>query len=261
MKSIRFFLLSAIIAISASLFVEASPYEFHFEGHFKDLYMAGRFTLLKKMLNSDDVILEAGGFDGKDSIKLAEIVPEGKLISFEPNPPRFRELVERTKEIINVSAYPFALGEKTGTATFYVCYGAQNDPVYEGASSLLPPSEAMKINYQGPRIQVPCYRLDDWCKEYQVNKIDFMWLDLEGFEMQMLKNGKEILSTVRAIYVETNFFEFRKGMTQYQELRRFLKRQGFRLLAHGYNKGYQGNAIFVRSNQFKSIVKKIQDSR
>lgn len=251
------------LVVTGHLCAETSPYVLQFEGQFEELFRrsetpSGRYDLISKIIDPDDVILEAGAFDGSDTIGLAKMVPEGKVISFEPNPPRYLELVERTKNLGNVSTFPFALGEKNGTITFYVCYGAQYDPVYEGASSVLPPSESMKINYQGPRIEVPCFVLDHWCKENNQSKIDFMWLDLEGYELQVLRSSPQILSTVKAMYVETNFYEFRKGMTQYKDLRIFLEKNGFRLLAHGYYKGYQGNAIFIRADLFDKMVLKIK---
>jgi len=257
-----------VLIIFSPLFAKRDPYPFQFEGLFKEIFqvkdenynLIGHYDLIKEIVSPNDIILEAGGFNGKDTVRLAQIVPEGKVISFEPNPSRYAELVSKTKHLPNVHAYPFALGEKNGSAIFYVCHGAQNDPIYEGASSLLPPSESMKINYQGPRIEVSCYVLDDWCRENNENKIDFMWLDLEGYELQVLKNASRILNTVKAIYVENNFYEFRKGMTQYGELRKFLEKNGFQLLSHGYFRGCQGNAIFVRNNLFNEIVQKIASS-
>lgn len=253
LKSIAFLFL----ALSGFLCAEANPYVFQFEGLFENLYLAGPYDLIEKIIEPDDVILEAGAFDGSDTIGLAKIVPKGKVISFEPNPPRYAELVKRTKDLCNVNTFPFALGEKDDLVTFYVCYGAQYDPIYEGASSVLPPSESMKINYQGPRIEVPCLILDNWCRENNQDRIDFMWLDLEGYELQVLRSSPQILSTVKAMYIETNFYEFRKGMTLYKDLRAFLEKNGFRLLSHGYYKGYQGNAIFVRADLFNKIVQKI----
>jgi len=246
------------LMIVGPLYAETSPYVFQFEGRFEKLFHPNPYNLLEKIIDPNDVILEAGAFDGNDTLNLVKMVPKGKVISFEPNPSRYAELVEKTKNIYNVNTFPFALGEKNGTITFYVCHGAQNDPVYEGASSALPPSESMKINYQGPKIEVPCLVLDDWCKEHNQSKIDFMWLDLEGYELQVLKSSPQILSTVKAMFVETNFYEFRQGMTLYEDLRAFLEGNGFRLLAHGYYKGYQGNAVFVRGDLFDKIVKKIE---
>ena len=104
----------------------------------------------------------------------------------------------------------------------------------------------MKIHYQGPQIVVNCVVLDDWCSENGINKIDFMWLDLEGAELQMLKSSPKILETVSLIYVETNFQEFRIGMTQYSSLKEFLEASGFHLLSHWYRENLQGDAIFIR---------------
>ncbi len=250
-----------VLMISGCLFAETSPYVFQFEGLFEEIYRASRYALIERMIDSGDVILEAGGFDGTDTIGLAKMVPQGKVISFEPNPPRYKELASKTKDLSNVTSYPFALGEKNGMIPFYVCYGEQYDPIYEGASSALAPSESMKVNYQGPRIEVPCFILDDWCRENNQSKIDFMWLDLEGYELQVLKSSPHILSTVKAIYVETNFYEFRKDMTLYMDLRTFLEKNGFRLLSHGYLKGCQGNAIFVRENLFYEMIQKILNHR
>ena len=107
----------------------------------------------------------------------------------------------------------------------------------------------MKIHYQGPQAIVDCVILDDWCRKNGIDKIDFMWLDLEGMELQVLKSSPKILKTVSVIYTETNFYPFRIGMTQYAALRTFLEQSGFRLLSHWYHEGLQGNAIFVRAPQ------------
>lgn len=252
----KFFIIALLI--SANLFCETSHYPYQFEGLFEDIYNVGPYNLIEKMIDPDDTILEAGGFNGDDTIKLVKMVPYGRVLTFEPNPPRYAEIVEKIQNISNASVYPYALGEKNGTALFYVCYGAQYDPIYEGASSLLPPSESMEINYQGPRIEVPCYVLDDFCNENDIKKIDFMWLDLEGYELQVLKSSPTILNTVKSIYVETNFYEFRKGMTQFSELKEFLEKNGFLLLSHGFYVGLQGNAIFVKTQLFDEIVRKIE---
>lgn len=77
-----------------------------------------------------------------------------------------------------------------------------------------------------------------------------MWLDLEGLELQILASSLKILDTVKLIYTETNFLEFRKGMTQFKDLKKFLNNFGFKLLSHWYAEGLQGNAIFVKNIEF-----------
>jgi hypothetical protein len=103
-------------------------------------------------------------------------------------------------------------------------------------------------------VGVSCVILDDWCKKNNVDHIDFMWLDLEGLELQILQSSPLILNTVKVIYTETNFYEFRKNMTQYGALKEFLNSSGFRLLSHWYAQAHQGNAIFVRKEIYESIA-------
>lgn len=240
-----------ILAIFCTLFYGTAfcydPYPWRFEGICqgnKELPL----DLISAFLPKEPVIFEAGGHYGLDTQKFVDKWPSSYIISFEPNPNAFQKLVELSLKKDNIYPYPLALANFNGPGIFYVCHGTNGtDPQFEGASSLLPASEGMKIHYMGPQISVNCVILDDWCKENQINKIDFMWLDLEGMELQALKSSPQILKTVSVIYTETNFQEFRIGMTQYSALRKFLEDSGFLLISHWYLENLQGNAIFVRN--------------
>jgi FkbM family methyltransferase len=206
-----------------------------------------RLDIIASFLPNNPTVFEVGAKDGEDSVKLANIWKSGKIISFEANPNQFVKYEEKARNYSNMFGYNLAVNTYNGFATFYLCWGDHGkDPVFEGASSLLQPAEGMEIHYMGPEITVPCVILDDWCRDNQISAIDFMWLDLEGFELQLLKSSPEILKTVKVIYTETNFFKFRKGTTAFGSLKYFLEKNGFKLIAHWYNEGLQGDAIFVR---------------
>lgn len=235
--------MSLAIFFGCDIFVESS--QGRFEGIFEE-FQENPLAIVSMFIPSNPIIFEAGGHYGDDTAKFAKKWPNAKIISFEPNPNAFDKLLAVSKEYPNIHPYPLAVAHFNGSAPFYVCYGTTGDnPIFEGASSLLPASEGMKIHYQGPIILVNCVTLDDWCKENGIDKIDFMWLDLEGMELETLKGAIEILKTVSVIYTETNFFPFRIGMTQYEALKQFLEQSGFRLVSHWYQPGVQGNAIFV----------------
>lgn len=173
--------------------------------------------------------------------------PAGFVYTFEPNPHAFELLKETIAPYSNILGVPFAVASYNGVATLNICYGTGgNDPTFEGASSLLNPTPPMKQHYQGPKVEVPCVILDDWCKENGIDHLDLLWLDLEGMELQVLKSSPEILKTVQVIYTETNLKQFREEMTLYRDLRRFLEESGFKLVAHWYTPGAQGDAIFVK---------------
>jgi FkbM family methyltransferase len=208
--------------------------------------------LIAKFLPDDPVVFEAGGHYGCDTIRFATKWPKGTIISFEPNPHAFAKLLETTKDFDNVYVHNFAINNYNGIAILNVCHGNFGDnPIFEGASSLLNASEWMEIHYQGPKLEVSCVVLDDWCQVNDVDHIDFIWLDLEGLELQVLKSSPKILEKVKVIYTETNFLEFRKGMTQFKDLKTFLENSGFQLLSHWYAEGFQGNVIFVKKELFE----------
>ena len=243
MKSIC--LLSAVVS-TLTLNGSENPYPPRFEGMFQE-YEGHPLDLISHFVPNDPVIFEAGGHYGEDTIRFTEKWPLSKVISFEPNPAAFKKLQDATRGLQRVQAHNLAVNNYNGTATLHICYGSTGDnPVFEGASSLLEASSQMAIHYQGPTVEVPCVILDNWCTKNNIDHIDFMWLDLEGLELQVLKASPLILATVKVIYTETNMYNFRKGMTQYKKLRPFLEAAGFTMLSHWYAEGFQGNAIFVK---------------
>lgn len=209
--------------------------------------------VVARFIPEDPIIFEAGGHYGEDTVRFAQKWPQAKIISFEPNPHAFELLAEATRGISNISVYPLAVNDLSGSAIFHVCYGTTGDnPIFEGASSLLEASDWQAIHYQGPKVIVPCVVLDEWCALNEVDHIDFMWLDLEGLELQALQSSPRLLQSLKVIYTETNFLDFRKGMTQYGALKRFLEQSRFKLIAHWYAEGFQGNAIFVKKEMFEN---------
>jgi 2-O-methyltransferase len=240
-KFLMFFL--AIQALIAD-----NPYP-AYEGRSEFANYDHHIDFIAAFLPENPIIIEAGAHYGFDTIKFAQKWPLSSIFSFEPNPHAFELLSQKAKEILQIHAFPLALSTYNGTAPFYVCYGSDGqEPIYEGASSLLEASAYMKVHYQGPKIEVPCVILDDWCRENRIDRIDFMWLDLEGMELQVLKSSPEILKTVKVIFAETNFAHLRVGMTHVFALRRFLEKAGFTMLAHWYFPALQGNALFVRKD-------------
>lgn len=94
------------------------------------------------------------------------------------------------------------------------------------------------------------HALDEWCYENQVDPVDFLYLNLWGAELQVLKSSPEVLKSVGCIAVHTNLFPFRIGTTQYVDLKSFLEKSGFQLLTHWYREGLEGDAIFVKRDYF-----------
>jgi FkbM family methyltransferase len=208
--------------------------------------------IVKPYLPKNPVILEAGAFDGSDSLKILKFWPKAKLHSFEPVPQNYKLLAEKAKKHDNMRTYPIALSNANGSAKFYVSEHSNNPGVPGQSSSLLAPKEhlayAPTVLFKN-EITVPTLTIDTWAAEYGVNKIDFMWLDMQGFELNALKACPHILKTVKAILTEVEFVEAYEGQYLYEEVKKWLESQGFELLAINFdpnNKPWFADALFVR---------------
>lgn len=238
------------------------------EGLFPE-YQNHPLDLIEDFLPENPVIFEAGAHYGDDTLRFLKKWPLSTILSFEPNPHAFEILQSQTQNHPNIHLYPFALNSVSEAIRFYVCHGENNDnPIFEGASSVLEPTEVTQKYYRGPVIEVQGVNLDEWCEAQNIDHIDFVWLDLEGFELPALRSSPKILNTIQAIYTETNFLEFRKGTTQYKDLKAFLESQGFKLVSHWYAKhkflyrhsdgNFQGNALFVKKNLYEKIIPELK---
>jgi len=205
------------------------------------------------------IIVEVGGYEGENAKQEAIRYPDGRIIVFEPNPNAYTQLLDNCKDLSNVTAVNSALSNYQGTAKLHINHGVYcNDARLEKWSSLLE-SICFGSDYfscfKGPAVDVPCVVLDDWCKENQIDHIDYLHLDAEGVELQILKSSPEILKTVQVIHTKTNLFQFRKGTTQYGELKEFLEQNGFTMFSHWYLEGLQGEATFVQTKIYNAIFK------
>jgi FkbM family methyltransferase len=207
---------------------------------------------MAQFLPENPVILEAGAFEGEDAVVMSQVWPKGIIHTFEPVPLLYLKTKAKTFNCKNVRCYQMALSETTGKAKFYVSSDNEND--VSGSSSLLEPKEHLKI-YPSVKfnrsIEVQTINLDEWAQINNVDHIDFMWLDMQGAELAMLKACPNILKTVKLIFIEIAFAETYKNMPLYQEVRPWLESQGFTVIYEetcGAAKA-EGNALFIRTSK------------
>ncbi len=70
--------------------------------------------------------------------------------------------------------------------------------------------------------------LDNWARDKGVDRIDFMWLDMQGMELPALKAAGPVLATTRAISMEVARKELYAGCARYDEIVSWMRGQGFR---------------------------------
>jgi FkbM family methyltransferase len=202
-------------------------------------------SYIKNFLPENPTIVEAGAHKGKDTIKLSKTWPKGLVHAFEPVPGLFTQLLKAAKKRQNVTCYPFALSDTSGISRIFISGG-----ISDGSSSLLKPQEHIKIFPDvtfDKFIDVETITLDEWAQKYSVQKIDLLWLDLQGMELNVLKSGLKILKNVKALYTEVSLVETYKNAPLYPEFRQWLEDKGFKVQREEIS-GLMGNVLFVRQN-------------
>lgn len=209
--------------------------------------------ILKNILPKNPVIIEAGAFDGKDSILMSETWPRAQIYSFEPAPSAYQKLRNATKNINNVHCFELALSNKKGKAILHLSEEKAHPGITSQSSSLLLPEKHLEYAtfIQFPQtICVETITLDDWCLTNNVKHVDLLWLDLQGMELPVLNCADLIIPTVMAIYIEVSFVEAYKKQALFDEVDQWLKNKNFTRIARDFHIPLQeewfGNCIYVR---------------
>jgi 2-O-methyltransferase len=194
------------------------------------------------------VIIEAGAFDGGNTREFLEHWPGGKVYAFEPVPTAFQRLQTVAEEFSgHVFPQPLAVGRKAGMALMHVSQTAAGGG--EQSSSLLPPAATLEefpyVEFTGVTTEVEVVTLDAWAQERGVERVDFLWLDLQGLELDALRGAEGLLRDCSAIHCEVQNLALYEGAPLYPEVRAWLMDHGFCPVREAiFRRG--GNVLFAR---------------
>lgn len=212
--------------------------------------------VIARFLPPDPVVVDAGAFDGQESCKMARLWPHGHIFSFEPLHQLFNRVLANTQSFSNITAYKLALGDHQGQRIMYL--SKDHGSVIGQSSSLYPPKEHLiysSVPFSGTEV-VEITTLDAWAEKEHVDKVDLLWLDMQGYELLALKASPKVLSTVSVILTEVEFVEAYEGQPLYHEVKSWLESQGFVLIGGNFtfpkqNHQWFGDALFVRKELLK----------
>ena len=159
-----------------------------------------------KYVNKNKNVLDIGGCVGVMSMMLSEITTK-KVYVYEPNPISFNLLIQNIKNnnIKNVIAHNYAIGN-TLTETKIIF----SHPDNIGQTMLAINKEQIK-NSNG--VKVDLFKLDD----VSVKDIGFIKIDVEGYELEVLRSGKNLLTNNEiTVAVEYHGFDVNGIMKEYK---------------------------------------------
>jgi FkbM family methyltransferase len=155
----------------------------------------------------------------------------------------------RRKDIQRVLLMPWAVGAKQGVQKFWQSDGGYANkpeiPHWDFSGSLRRPMEHTvvypTVTFES-QIQVHVWPLDQW---YSNKRFDFVWVDIQGGERDMIEGGKETLQHCNFVYMETEQVRYYEGMALEKELTQMMKDLGFEVVRSFGNNTLYKNPWFM----------------
>ena len=142
-------------------------------------------------------IIHIGAHYGEE---IKDYIDEGiqNVVVFEPLSDNFDILCEKAQDLnANIEGHQVALGSKPGEYTMYI---SDNE---KQSSSILKPKVHLTHH---PHVKLPSKETVEvhLLDEYDCYDYNFINMDVQGYELEVLKGGLETLKQVDYVYCEVN---------------------------------------------------------
>lgn len=188
----------------------------------KEVWIKNIYDKYNIKVEKGDTVIDIGAHIGIFSIYASEISQTGKVYAFEPFIENYKRLenhkIINKKE--NLFTYNLGVSDKEGIQTLYL--SPDNNT---GGHSLHLKTQSEK------KIEIHSIRLMDFCNKEKINRIDFLKMDCEGAEFDILMSDEHILQKVNKIIMECHPFNDNSVLNMIQ----LLERNGFKVLSDSNN--------------------------
>ena len=188
-------------------------------------------------------IAHVGAHRGQEVKEYKDNFPEVEIYLFEPQLNLFRYLQEKFKTDKNIHLYNYALGSKKDCSSMFMSNNdGQSSSFYKPKHHLIEHPE-VKFQYEEQIFEIKVF--DD----LGINDIDFLNIDTQGFEMEVLKGSVDTLEkSVKYLILEVNKKELYEGCPRVKDIDTFLNKYGFiRTDTHYWMDSYSwGDAFYIK---------------
>jgi FkbM family methyltransferase len=193
-------------------------------------------------------IIDVGANEGQFAKKIIGVFPDAQVHCFEPLLEVFSQLNLNFYGNENILTYNFGLGEINEEKII-------NYNEYSPSSSMLDMLDLHKSNFEfavktEPSI-ITIRRLDDIFVE-PVKSPLLLKIDVQGYEMNVLKGGEKIIRRADVVIIETTFVPLYKGQPLFAEIYNYFVSFGFQysgnidqLLSPKNHQVLQADAVFI----------------
>ncbi len=198
--------------------------------------MKSGFDVASKYIEKSEVIFDIGANIGTASIIMSMMNPHAKIYSFEPHPVTFKSALEISglNKIGQVIYNNIGLGEESGKKL-----------LFEVNSNNAGMNRMVSGGEDYPSIEVRVEKMDNFVSDNQINRLDFIKIDVEGYEYAVLKGGSETLKKFHPVlYIEIDDNNLKDCGSSAAEVINLIRTYGY----NTFSKADNGERIHDRFN-------------
>lgn len=193
-----------------------------------------RRTLFGRLLSDlQFVCLDIGSRGGFDP-DVEPIAFAVNAYGFEPHPDECRRLSEAagrdSSPWRSVRYLPLALSGTGGRRTLHVPFGNEGASLLEHDPAIGRAFDNSHLFTISQRVEVDTVKLDEAVGACGVSGVDYLKLDIEGAELEVLESGPETLGKLLVVKAEVSFLYQRRGQPLASDIDLFLRERGFVLM-------------------------------
>src|SRR5579863_9627893 len=133
-----------------------------------------------------NVIFDVGANIGQSAIPFSTRFPRSRIYCFEPVARTFSSLVGNVKRYEHITCYQIALGSKKGEMSMVPAESSDRNTLKDQQSG----GSATGVPVREETITLDT--LSDFCAGHGITHINYLKVDTEGFDLEVMKGGEAI---------------------------------------------------------------------
>ena len=187
---------------------------------FKEIFLQEIYNQYGIEIKERDIVIDIGANVGMFTLYASQKATSGKVFAFEPFEENFRLLTNQisTNKLKNVFAFKKGVFNKEGTQDLFL-------------SGINTGGHSIQFEQEGGKVTIDVTTLSKFCADNNIDHIDFLKIDCEGSEFEILKSDPSILQKVSKLVMECHPY----GNETVDGMMELLESNGFKVIREACN--------------------------